>query len=334
MTGHTGFKGSWLVHVLKHLGAEVAGYALEPEKGSHFLLCETEKALVQHSIGDIRDRLTLSSIFQEFKPNVVIHMAAQALVSEGYRQPYETFTTNVLGTLNVLDVSSHFDVERVLVVTTDKVYKDEGDSKPRKEDDSLGGWDPYSSSKAAADMVTQGWWSTDRLKTKIAIARGGNVIGGGDVSADRLIPDIERALASGTELTIRNPLQVRPWQHVLDCLAGYIAVITAEDGVIEDSWNIGPGLGQVETNVETLVADYLDVRGRDLTCVVMPSAMHETEYLMLNPAKAERILGWSSKLSSSETIRQTAVWNRRIFDEGRDPKVETYLQIQEYFDRF
>ena len=334
VTGHTGFKGSWLVHVLNHLGAEVAGYALEPMEGSHFLICETETSLIRHSIGDVRDQQSLSKAIQEFKPNIVIHMAAQALVSEGYRKPFETFTTNILGTLNVLEVSSQFDVERLLVVTTDKVYKDGKDSKARTENDSLGGWDPYSSSKAAADIVAQGWWSTKRQKTKIAIARGGNVLGGGDISTDRLIPDIERSLDVGADLTVRNPLQVRPWQHVLDCLAGYLAVITADDEMFEDTWNIGPELGQGEINVENLIRDYLSVRGRDLACVVTPSEMHETGHLTLDPSKTQRILGWSSKLSSLETIRQTALWNRHVVDERQEPKAETLSQIQEYFNRF
>ena len=334
VTGHTGFKGSWLVHVLSHLGAEVAGYALEPMNGSHFLICETEASLIRHSVGDIRDQQSLANVIREFKPAIVMHFAAQALVSEGYRRPFETFTTNILGTLNVLEVSSQFDVERLLVVTTDKVYKDEKDSRAKTENDSLGGWDPYSSSKAAADIVAQGWWSTKRQKTRIAIARGGNVLGGGDISADRLIPDIERSLAMGADLTVRNPFQVRPWQHVLDCLAGYLAIITAEDEVFEDSWNIGPELGQVETNVETLVRDYLSARGRDLACVVTPSEMHETGHLMLNPSKTKQILGWSSKLSSFETIKQTALWNRHVVDEGQDPRAETYSQIREYFNRF
>lgn len=334
VTGHTGFKGSWLVHILSHLGAEVAGYALEADRGAHFLICDTEASLRQHHIGDIRDLPSLTKVFQEFKPEIVIHMAAQALVSEGYRNPFDTYTTNILGTLNVLKVSSQFDVQRVLVVTTDKVYRDERDSKPRKEDDALGGWDPYSSSKAAADLVTQGWWSTQRHETKIAIVRGGNVVGGGDISTDRLIPDIERAIDLRKELILRNPLQVRPWQHVLDCLSGYLEVVTAEDDLFEESWNIGPELRQVETNVETLVREYMSVRGQDLIYVVKPSEMHETGHLMLDPSKARRVLGWSSKLTSKETISQTALWNRHVIDERKGPRAETHDQIQEYFSKF
>lgn len=334
VTGHTGFKGSWLVHVLNHLGAEVAGFALEPDEGSHFLTSETERSLRQHSIGDIRNEQSLINAFQDFRPEFVMHLAAQSLVSEGYKKPFETFTTNILGTLNVLSVSSQFEVQRVLVVTTDKVYRDEKDYQPRQEGDALGGWDPYSSSKAAADIVAQGWWSTMQQKTKIAIARGGNVLGGGDISTDRLIPDIERALRLRRELILRNPLQVRPWQHVLDCLAGYLEILTAVDEVFEDSWNIGPELRQVETNVETLVQEYLIARDRKLEYVTRPSEMHETGHLMLDPSKAQHVLGWSSKLSSHETFKETALWNKHVIDERCNPKSETARQITSYFNRF
>jgi CDP-glucose 4,6-dehydratase len=225
ISGHTGFKGAWLVMLLKSRGHEVSGFSLDPLKGSLFAEAKVAKLLLGDYRQDIRDFNGTLKVFKQTQPDVFIHMAAQPLVLESYKHPVDTFEINVNGTLNVLRAAQEVkSLKGQLIITTDKVYKNEGLKKAFKESDALGGDDPYSASKAMADILTQSWMNSFP-KIPTAIGRAGNVIGGGDASPDRLIPDIIKNLKVGQAPQIRHPEYVRPWQHVLDCLNGYLFVI-------------------------------------------------------------------------------------------------------------
>ena len=240
VTGHTGFKGSWLVAKLKIEGHEVFGISLNPPKKSHFNLAQINQYMDRDIRVDIRDLEFLEKIVMELNPEVVVHLAAQSLVLESYRNPINTYETNINGTLNILKSCSNIDgLKAVAIVTSDKVYK----SSPKKsfvETDPLGGDDPYSSSKAAADLLTQAW-RTSFGKVPISIARAGNVIGGGDWSKNRIIPDLVNSLKGNKEFLLRYPHSVRPWQHVLDCLNGYQMLVQQQiNSGLQGEWNFGP----------------------------------------------------------------------------------------------
>jgi len=240
VTGHTGFKGSWLVAKLKIEGHEVFGISLNPPKKSHFNLAQINQYMDRDIRVDIRDLEFLEKIVMELNPEVVVHLAAQSLVLESYRNPINTYETNINGTLNILKSCSNIDgLKAVAIVTSDKVYK----NSPKKsfvETDPLGGDDPYSSSKAAADLLTQAW-RTSFGKVPISIARAGNVIGGGDWSKNRIIPDLVNSLKGNKEFLLRYPHSVRPWQHVLDCLNGYQMLVQQQiNSGLQGEWNFGP----------------------------------------------------------------------------------------------
>lgn len=330
ITGHTGFKGSWLTHLLKVHGAKVGGYALPPEDGSHFGLSGTEKLLSFNAYDDIRDLDALQSAYKEFKPEVVIHLAAQPLVSRGYTEPSETISINVMGTQNVLQASTFSRTPRTLVITTDKVYRDLATSVAKSENDQLGGFDPYSASKAAADIITQSWMNLPDLESLFSISRGGNVIGGGDHAANRLIPDIERSLSSGITLKIRNPNQVRPWQHVLDCLDGYLTILKAAGADFAEAWNVGPKEEDSGVPVSAVIETYLSSRGSSLKMSTEQGNFHETPYLALDTSKISQRLGWTPRMSTTQSIQAAASWNRKVFSELEDPAKVTEHQIAEY----
>lgn len=313
ITGHTGFKGSWLSLVLHQLGHEVTGISLNPEVGALFLKTGLG-GLIQRDIRcDIRNSEALNQHFSDINPDVVIHLAAQALVHESYRDPISTFETNVLGTINVLKASQSISNLRAqLIITTDKVYKNLNKSNGYIESEPLGGQDPYSASKAMADLATQAWLSSFE-NAPTAIARAGNVIGGGDVCADRLIPDLVNSYISGITPRLRSPNSVRPWQHVLDCLNGYLTLIDALlNGNGLGQWNFGPNETQVRT-----VADVSEIAG-SLWGVkekwIQDSAIHphEANILMLNSDKARNDLGWHDKLNFEESIEWTINWYKSV----------------------
>lgn len=220
LTGHTGFKGAWFIHLLSRLGFGVSGYSDKYLPGSLYELSGARSSLQHEFFGDVRDKTALLDAARGSKADVMIHFAAQPLVLEGFARPYETFETNILGTLNAIFSARESGMKRILVITTDKVYRDSGQTDPYSETSPLGGYDPYSSSKAAADLVAQSLGNLSDDGFRIDVARGGNVIGGGDISPNRLVPDIEKAILEKQPLSIRNSGQVRPWQHVLDCLDG------------------------------------------------------------------------------------------------------------------
>ena len=319
--------------LLKQRGHTVSGVSLEPATDSLFDKVEASKSLNFDLRCDISELDTLEKSFKKVKPDVVIHLAAQSLVRESYREPILTMRTNVLGTLNVLRASQAVGgVKAQLIVTTDKVYENVGKPTGYLETDPLGGKDPYSASKAMADIATQSWLASfDNPPT--AIARAGNVIGGGDVCADRLIPDLVRFYCSGQIPKLRAPESVRPWQHVLDCLNGYLLLV---DKILETkvngAWNFGPTDLQSKS-----VSDVAEIAG-DVWGVATKWEQdfsphpQEASQLLLNSNKARKELGWSDKLNFEESIRWTIDWYKNVYD-GLDPVKEILKNIWEFESR-
>jgi CDP-glucose 4,6-dehydratase len=333
ITGHTGFKGAWLSLILQQRGHVVSGISLPPEKGSLFEQANIGKNLENDIYCDIRDLTKLTTSFKKINPDVVIHLAAQALVRESYRNPIVTFETNVIGTLNVLQASQQIgQLKAQLIVTTDKVYKNISKSSGYVETEALGGQDPYSASKAMADIATQSWLSSFE-NAPTAIARAGNVLGGGDVCADRLITDLIHSYSSGITPKLRAPNSVRPWQHVLDCLNGYLTLV---DAVIENkadgAWNFGPDENQSKT-----VADVANIAAKVWGVEKSwendsGNHPHEASMLILSSNKARTNLGWSDKLSFEETIEWTTNWYKNVNSE-KDPLEETLKNIRDFESR-
>lgn len=327
ITGHTGFKGPWLILLLLSRGHRVSGLALDPDGGSLFERAELAGKLVSDLRVDIRDTEATTSAVQQAAPDVVIHMAAQSLVRESYREPRVTYETNAMGTLNVLEaVAATPAVRAHVVLTTDKVYRNVNKEAGYVETDPLGGDDPYSASKAMADLLTQSWIRSFP-GSPTAIARAGNVIGGGDVSHERLMPDLATAYANGNAPLLRFPKAVRPWQHVLDCLNGYLTLADALlAGAGLGEWNFGPGRDSfVEVGeVATLVADRW---GGGAHWEHQPGYHpHEANLLALDSAKAHRELGWRNRLGFRDAVTWTVDWYRRVHD-GEDPLSVTQEQI-------
>lgn len=330
ITGHTGFKGSWLALWLAQRGHTVSGLALDPVSGSLFEAASVASGLTHDLRVDIRDAgATLASV-RKISPDVVFHLAAQPLVRESYRDPRFTFETNVMGTLNVLEaVSQTPSVKALVVITTDKVYKNIDQVEGYVESDSLGGDDPYSSSKAMADLLTQSWVkSFPGVPT--AVARGGNVIGGGDVSKDRLLPDLFESFASGAVTSIRNPGAVRPWQHVLDCLNGYIVLseaLLAGQGAGE--WNIGPGRESFVSvgEVADLAVKYWG--GTASWTKDEGTHPHEANLLALDASKAAAGLNWENKLPFPQSLEWAVHWNTDVVS-GVNQREATLRQIEAF----
>jgi len=304
ITGHTGFKGAWLLFLLKPPGHDVSGLALDPLPGSIFDRTNLENDLVHDFRLDIRNKDETVDAIRHAQPDYVIHMAAQALVREGYRNPRYTYETNVLGTMNVLEAVDQSDSVRAqLIVTTDKVYLDQGLNRPYVETDPLGGKDPYSASKAMADILAQEYLSRDGSKPG-AIARAGNVIGAGDVSNDRLIPDIVRAIEADEPLVLRYPEAIRPWQHVLDCLGGYLSLLTGVDkSGLTGEFNFGPQPGSF-ASVQDVVRHIQSKRHLE-TQQELPrelGSMVEDTYLVLDSEKARNALCWNERFGFKEAV--------------------------------
>jgi CDP-glucose 4,6-dehydratase len=340
LTGQTGFKGAWLNVLLHELGATTLGYALPAETTpSLFELTHGEK-LCDHTIGDLRDRGMLDRLVQKHQPDFVLHLAAQSLVRRSYRDPIDTFESNILGTANVLDAVRKYDGRcAVVVITTDKVYAEKGDPRyAYAESDPLGGYDPYSSSKAACEIVTESFRKSyfhprDHAKhgKSLATARAGNVIGGGDWCEDRLIPDVVRAMAKGESVRLRNPTSTRPWQHVLEPLTGYLtlaAKLAARPSEFADAYNFGPD-DRDALPVETVVQLALKAWGSGKYHTdVDPNAPHEAAYLRINSAKAHEKLKWIPKWDAPTAITKTVEWYRHAME---NPLAYTRRQIGEYF---
>jgi CDP-glucose 4,6-dehydratase len=332
VTGHTGFKGSWLSSMLKMQGHQVSGVALDPPEKSLFNDAGLSDLLTQDHRVDIRDKFALQNAFARVQADVVIHLAAQPLVRESYKDPIGTFQTNVIGTLNVLESLRHSAPPRAcLIITTDKVYRNLNHFRGYVETDELGGDDPYSASKAAADLATQSWVKSFG-DFPVAIARAGNVIGGGDWAVDRLIPDLVSAFADGRIPKLRYPDSLRPWQHVLDCLNGYLVLSDALcSGSAQGAWNFGPEI-QTDKTVASLTNEFARLWGTGTSWVRDErSQSHESGYLLLDSSKARRELNWIDKLPFGETVSWTVDWYKNALA-GKNPRELLENQIHEFLD--
>jgi len=343
ITGHTGFKGSWLAIWLNHLGAVVSGIALDPVTDRDlFLLAGLEKRLSDHR-ADIRNLEDVCKIIEAERPETVFHLAAQSLVLEGYKDPVASFETNVTGTVNILEACRRSgSVKEVIVVTTDKVYENKEQKTGYREEDSLGGYDPYSASKACAEIVTQSYrrsffseYAGMQGCRAVCTVRAGNVIGGGDWASDRLIPDCVRALETGEPVRLRNPGSVRPWQHVLEPLSGYLmlGVKASVDPVkLAGAWNFGPDSSNA-VSARSLVSDFISCWGSgSFVDAGERSAFHETGILLLDAGKAARELKWIPALDLPEAVRMTAEWYKSYrYRDVYDLCVE---QIEYYSERW
>lgn len=336
VTGHTGFKGSWLSMWLSELGARVTGFALPPPtRPSLFELAKIGDRLT-HVEGDVRDIAALRQAFEASRPELVLHLAAQSLVRRSYREPAETYQTNVVGTLNVLEqCRASTSVRSVIVVTSDKCYANQPPHRPHREDDPLGGDDPYSSSKACAELVTAAYrraFFQPPAAAAVATVRAGNVIGGGDFAEERLVPDVVRAAAGGERLALRNPGAVRPWQHVLEPLAGYLMLcerLDAGDRGCAEAWNFGPAAEDAKP-VAWVAQRTLQLLGRAQDWRDQPDrAMPEAETLMLDSTKARERLSWRPRLGVEAALEWTAQWHRDCSG-GADPAQLTLEQIRRY----
>ena len=337
ITGHTGFKGSWLSFLLSDLGADVMGFALHPTLPiNHFDLLRLDKK-IKHVVGDIRNADLLLSTLTKFKPDIVFHLAAQALVRPSYDDPLDTFSTNIIGSANLLEAVRKSDSVRSLIyITSDKCYENVEWIWGYRENDRLGGIDPYSASKAAAEIVFSSYarsFFDSKPKFGAASTRAGNVIGGGDWAVDRIIPDCIRAISSGQPIKIRNPLATRPWQHVLEPLTGYLmlaARLYDEPKSWEGAWNFGPSSTDVRTvqDVANIIVDHFGEGSIEIT--QSKNQVHEARLLQLNCDKSHQLLGWHPRWNSEQTLRETASWYKDMLN-GGDVESITRSQIRKFF---
>jgi CDP-glucose 4,6-dehydratase len=340
LTGHTGFKGSWLSCWLQFMGTELMGYALSPPAGPNlFSEARLDEGMVS-VLGDVRDLDGVKRAVARHRPEILIHMAAQALVRRSHQDPVLTYSTNVMGSLNVLEAARAADDLRVVVmVTSDKCYANQERSCAYRESDTLGGRDPYSSSKACAELVVQAYRSSyfppeqyASHGVAVATARAGNVIGGGDRSADRLVPDILRSLAENRPVMIRSPGATRPWQFVLEALAGYLRLaekLWADGPAFAESWNFGPDLDDIRP--VAWIADYLTRQWGEGARWVLDHGEHprEAHLLMLDCTKAKRLLGWRPRLELPTALDWVVEWNRAYL-RGEPTRGGLEAQIRRY----
>ena len=329
ITGHTGFKGSWLAAILAAQGHELVGISLPPVTKSLYEEAKLNQMFSEEHFLDIRNGEALTSAIRKSNADVAIHLAAQPLVRESYIYPIETFETNVIGTLNFLNGIRETNIQAAVVITTDKVYKNRNLLRGYTESDELGGHDPYSSSKAAADIATQSWVASFESKN-ISIARAGNVIGGGDWAADRLIPDLVNAFTLGAAAKIRYPSSIRPWQHVLDCLSGYL---TLSDAMlargITGEWNFGPSIGS-DTKVSKVADLAVRAWGNGASWVLdSDPQLHEAGYLLLDSSKARQELNWRDKLDFEATVNWTMDFYQAALG-GKSPRTLLEEQVEAF----
>ncbi len=337
LTGHTGFKGTWLSRILILAGAKVTGYSLEPPTNpSLFEQTKTENQMTS-VIGDIRDRAILVEAVKTAKPDIVLHLAAQPIVRTSYKDPAGTYETNVMGTVNVLEAVRACDsVKSFVNITTDKVYLNREWSWGYRENEELCGFDPYSNSKSCSELVTYSYRNSFFEQTKypsISTARSGNVIGGGDYATDRIIPDCIRAVEGGKEIILRNPNSTRPYQHVLECLCGYLTLALAqyEDKSFEGSYNFGPDDESCVTTGE-LATLFCDSWGEEASWknVSEANAPHEANFLKLDCSKSKSVLGWKPHWGIRTAVQKIVEWEKAV--QAGTPAAEiTDRQIKEYF---
>jgi CDP-glucose 4,6-dehydratase len=337
VTGHTGFKGSWLALWLRHLGADVAGYSLDvPTQPSNFEILELS-GHVSHRFGDIRDGAALGRVVDEFRPEIVFHLAAQSLVRRSYADPATTFATNVVGMVNVLEcLRARPWIETAVLITSDKAYRNDEWCWGYRESDTLAGRDPYSCSKSCADLVAQSYYHSflRDTPTRLAITRAGNVIGGGDWAQDRIVPDCMRAWCRGEAVMVRNPSATRPWQHVLEPLSGYLwlgaRLRAGQEGLNGESFNFGP-----ETSVDQTVAQLIESMaarwpGVRWQAPGAPESRHESTLLKLSCDKALFKLHWRAVLQIAETVEFTVDWYRHWHEKRVAMREFALRQIDRY----
>lgn len=346
ITGHTGFKGSWLTQVMLYYGANVCGYSLKPNTDPNLFTTLGLKKDIEpeHHLADIRDIENLNLVVSSFKPDIIFHLAAQPLVRDSYDNPLSTYETNVMGTVNVLQAIRFNNTKVGIVITTDKVYKESGKDVAHKEDDQLGGYDPYSNSKACSDLIVDSYIKSffnptdykQKHNTLIASARSGNVIGGGDWSKDRIIPDAIRAFfINNNDLVIRNPKAIRPWQHVLEPSYGYILLaMHLYNGEADKvgAWNFGPrdeDMLSVKNVIEMMISL---LRKGKYVVKSEDDSKHEAASLKLDSAKARNKLNWKPQLNLEQAIKETISWYEEFYRHQADIKEFTINQIKNYFD--
>jgi len=334
LTGHTGFKGTWMALWLQSLGAQVSGFGLAPDQTPSLFSLLSPWPELTSTLADVRDGAALKRAVAAADPEIVIHMAAQALVRRSYRDPVDTMASNVMGTVHLMEALRGADhLQVALIVTSDKVYQNTDDGAAFGEDARLGGDDPYSASKAAQEIVTHAWAKSYFSDTGVVIAsaRAGNVIGGGDFSEDRLIPDIYRALSAGETLTLRNPDATRPWQHVLDLNGGYLMYIERlanRPNATPRALNFGPPPGP-GVAVGAITDKMMAALGGDMARTVTPSNLKEKTLLSVDASRARDILGWRAKLNVDDAVRLTADWYGAFLN-GADAQDITRRQLKDY----
>lgn len=320
LTGHTGFKGSWAAILLKMLGAEVYGYALPPEnvRGSMFESLNIANIIDKSEFGNICDAEKLTYAIQNFKPDIVLHLAAQPIVIRSYNEPVNNFNTNLMGLVNLFEACRKVNSAKIILnVTSDKCYENNDEEQHFKESDKLGGKDPYSASKACAEIITNSYRESFFNKTgvQLASARAGNVIGGGDFSDNRLVPDIFEAIEKNHEIILRNPYSIRPWQHVLESITGYISLINkmaAHNDKYNKAFNFGPDKDEEKINVEGLTKIFLESFSEEYKqgykIVTDKNAHYEAKFLSLDNSLAKNEIGWKPRLKPAEAIKLSAEW--------------------------
>jgi len=342
ITGHTGFKGSWLSLWLNHLGADVYGYGLSPTTEPNLFRILNLEQKIKSSISDIRDLSKVKSAISEVMPEIVFHLAAQPLVRKSYQDPVETFSTNIMGTVNFLEsVRACRSIKSAVIITSDKCYENREWPWPYRENEPMGGFDPYSSSKGCAELIASSYRNSFFSSVKpgeysalVATARAGNVIGGGDWSEDRLIPDIVKSINKNEKIVLRNPSAIRPWQHVLDSLHGYMTLankLYLEESEYADSWNFGPS-DKDNFSVEEMVKKFLNAYKLNSNYEINKSAslVHEANYLRLDSSKAKAKLNWKTKWETEESIEGTAKWYKSYFS-NKDMTAYSLNEIEEHF---
>lgn len=339
ITGHTGFKGSWLTFLLREAGAEIAGYALAPDPDRSLFDSLGLGKHITHVVGDVRDFASLNALVQQFRPEYVFHLAAQALVKDSYADPVGTFSTNVMGSVNLLEAVRGCDAVRSLVyITSDKCYENVEWVWGYRENDRLGGHDPYSASKAAAELAFTAYvksFFNARPELGAASARAGNVIGGGDWARNRIVPDCVRAVETKTPLQLRNPNATRPWQHVLEPLSGYLllaARLRTEPETYAGAWNFGPSSADPRTVLDVANVINTSLKGGTVEVVGNQQHQHEAGLLQLSCDKAHHLLNWYPRWNVDETLSATADWYGAVL-RGEDPETITRAQARAYFTK-
>ncbi len=338
ITGHTGFKGGWLSLWLQELGAEIMGYSLLPSTTPNLFKVASIGSGMTTIIGDIRDVNSLREAVKSFKPEIIFHLAAQSLVMKSYADPIDTYSTNFMGTINLFEAARGCDSVRAIInVTSDKCYENREWDWGYRETDPMGGYDPYSNSKGCAELLTSAYRNSffNKQGVSLASARAGNVIGGGDWAEYRLIPDIFRALANGQSLIVRSPQSIRPWQHVLEPLAGYITLselLFTPGNIYADGWNFGPNDEDVKT-VGWIINRLSNELGGRIECSHSEgSQLHEANYLKLDCSKAKNHLNWKPRWNIQEALEKIVDWHREFIN-GGDMRQFSIGQINKYMEK-